>query len=186
MLQRAFWELHRGLDLWSLFRCNEVTFVDRLRREAAGRPVARLIEGLFGPERRLYKRWQQYSFLEQGSLHAQVARKSYAWLAACAAQLAHELSRALGRPVTAEQVLIDAPPRKREVQFRVDILDTRRQQYRALVDVSPVVKTLAETQFDDYVKRVRVFVDPELLPDLQRLAAPEEAVQRAITATPEE
>jgi hypothetical protein len=36
-----------------------------------------------------------------------------------------------------------------------------------LGDVSPVVKTLAQSQFDDYVKRVRLFVHPRLAEDLK-------------------
>ena len=33
-------------------------------------------------------------------------------------------------------------------------------RYRTLGDVSPVVQTLARRQFDDYVKRVRIFAHP--------------------------
>ena len=34
--------------------------------------------------------------------------------------------------------------------------------YRRLGDISPVVRTLAQEQFDDYVKRVRIFVHPRV------------------------
>jgi hypothetical protein len=49
--------------------------------------------------------------------------------------------------------------------------------YRRLGDISPVVRTLAKEQFDDYVKRVRIFVHPRIasarkLPNLaEKLAA---------------
>ncbi len=38
--------------------------------------------------------------------------------------------------------------------------------FRLLGDVSPVVRTLAQKQFDDYVKRVRVFGHPRLAESL--------------------
>ena len=36
----------------------------------------------------------------------------------------------------------------------------KTESYRSLRDVSPVVEALALTQFDDYVKRVRIFIHP--------------------------
>jgi hypothetical protein len=59
-------------------------------------------------------------------------------------------------------VLIDAPPAKLEVQFNVDIFDSRADSWRPLGEVSPMVHTLAKKQFDDYVKRVRVFCKPDV------------------------
>jgi hypothetical protein len=47
-----------------------------------------------------------------------------------------------------------------EVQFNVDLWFAKQQMYRPLGEVSPVVRALAREQFDDYVKRVRVFVSP--------------------------
>ena len=44
------------------------------------------------------------------------------------------------------------------------------RSYRPLGDVSPVVSTLARKQFDDYVKRVRIFVHPRLADDLRTVA----------------
>ena len=81
--------------------------------------------------------------------------------------MAENLSRLLGSQVDSHQVLIDAPPVKLEVQFAVDIYDGKQDCYRPLGDVSPVVRTLAEKQFDDYVKRVRVFVHPALAQRIQ-------------------
>jgi hypothetical protein len=68
-----------------------------------------------------------------------------------------ETGVAIGR----DDVLIDAPPVKLEVQFdlRVRIRDG---SFRNLVELSPVVQSLATEQFDALVKRVRVFVAPHL------------------------
>ncbi len=60
------------------------------------------------------------------------------------------------------EVLIDAPPPHREIEFAVEVYFPKRDEYRPLREVSPVVDALARTQFDDYVKRVRIFVTSSL------------------------
>lgn len=182
MLQRAFFQLLDQLDLAPLFRLTEQPFIDHLRAEADPR-TAELLHGLFGPERRLYKRWAQYSLFERPELYGRLARQPYPWLARCSTELAQELSSRLQRPVESHHVLIDAPPRKLEVQFDVEIFDPKRNQYRRLGDVSPVVRTLAETQFDDYVKRVRVFIHPALATEARRLSDTDTLLEKAIEAT---
>jgi hypothetical protein len=42
----------------------------------------------------------------------------------------------------------------------MEVCFAKESHYRPLAEVSPVVKTLALHQFDDYVKRVRVFLSP--------------------------
>jgi hypothetical protein len=74
----------------------------------------------------------------------------------------------LGEPLSPADVLIDAPPGNREVEFQVDIWFPKENRYRPLRDVSPVVRALAGTQFDDYVKRVRIYAHPR---HARRLAA---------------
>jgi hypothetical protein len=59
-------------------------------------------------------------------------------------------------------VLIDAPPQHREVEFRVDVWFRSSKEYRPLREVSPIVDAMAKTQFDDCVKKVRIFVSPEI------------------------
>ena len=73
-------------------------------------------------------------------------------------------------------MLIDAPPQKREIEIDIDVYFPKEDRYRRLAKVSPVVQTLAEKQFDDYVKRVRIYLDPRVaervksLPDHEQLA----------------
>ena len=43
----------------------------------------------------------------------------------------------------------------------------KREKYLNLADVSPVVRALAQEQFDDYVKKVRFFVDPMICDQLR-------------------
>jgi hypothetical protein len=76
--------------------------------------------------------------------------------------------------------LFDAPPITREVQFDVDIYFNKQQRYLPLGDVSPVIRTLATEQFDDYVKRVRIFVHPRVVDDLRRLASLGDLVREAV------
>ena len=65
-----------------------------------------------------------------------------------------------------KDLIIDAPPAHKEVEFKVDIFHPKEGAYRPLSQVSPVVAALAKTQFDDYVKRVRVFAEPTLAREL--------------------
>jgi HD superfamily phosphohydrolase len=183
MLQRAFYLLHGSLDLDALFRMTEQEMIAELRQTAANGPAGELLLGLFGPTRHLYKRLAQYSFLEQRDLYERLARRPYPWLTACAEQFAGILSTALGRVVAPTEILFDAPPVAREVEFNVEIHFPKERCYRPLGQVSPVVWTLAKEQFDDYVKRVRIFAHPRLVNDLRRLPNLPQLVDGAITRT---
>ncbi len=182
MFQRAFFLLHDQLNLEQHFQLTERPFVEQMRAVAADQPAAELLDRLFGPTRRLYKRWTEYSFFEHPEIFRQLARRDYQQLVRCSHSLAERLAERTGQPVRPDQVLIDAPPVKLEVQFAVEIHDSKRDQYRSLGEVSPVVKTLAETQFDNYVKRVRVFVAPELI-DLVKQVDDEELLGEALDAS---
>jgi HD superfamily phosphohydrolase len=169
MLQRAFFLLHGSLDLDPLFRMNEPQMIAELLRVAERGPAGELLDGLFGPTRRLYKRVAQYSFFEHPDVYAQLARRPYPWLVACAEQFAAQASTALGRVIAPHEILFDAPPVEREVELNVDVYFNKEQRYRPLVEVSPVIRTLAREQFDDYVKRVRIFAAPRVASDLRGL-----------------
>jgi hypothetical protein len=66
------------------------------------------------------------------------------------------------------------------VQFNVEIHFPKEDCFRPLGDVSPVVRTLAREQFDDYVKRVRVFLHPRLLPAADQLSDRDALVREAV------
>jgi len=150
---------------------------------ATGSAASELLSGLFGPTRRLYKRLAQYSFLEERDLYNRLARRPYPWLAACAEQFASLVSTTLGRVVAPHELLFDAPPVTREVQFDVDIHFPKENRYRPLGEVSPVIRTLATEQFDDYVKRVRIFAHPRIVADLRALKNLPELLNQAIQQT---
>jgi uncharacterized protein len=181
MLQRAFYLLHNTLDLDAMFRLTDWQMIDELQRAGAEGPAGELMDGLFGPARRLYKRLAQYSFFQERELYDQLARRPYAWLVQCTEQFALVASTALGRRIAPHEVLFDAPPMKRETEFQVDIYFPKEQRYRALSEVSPVVQNLTSEHFDDYVKRVRIFVHPRLAADLRQLPNLTELIQTAIS-----
>jgi HD superfamily phosphohydrolase len=183
MLQRAFYLLHGALDLDHLFRMNESGMTAELERVAGDGPAGDLLHGLFGPTRQLYKRLAQYSFFEERELYQRLARRPYPWLVACAEQLANIASTELGRIIAPHEILFDAPPPEREVEFKVDIFFPKENRYRPLGEVSPVVRTLAQEQFDDYVKRVRIFAHPRVAPDLRGLDRLPALVHQAVDRT---
>lgn len=169
MLQRAVYLLRDVVDFGELQSLTEQPLIEKLRIAAARGPAAELLDGLFGAERRLYKRLAQYSYFEEPELYRQLARQPYAKLLACAERLAAILNREAGIDVASHEILIDAPPVELEVEFDVDVYFPKQQVFRRLGEVSPVVRTLAREQFDDYVKRVRLFVHPRVASQLTRL-----------------
>jgi hypothetical protein len=183
MLQRAFYRLHGALDLDPLFRQTDGPMIATLQQAAGGGPAADLLDGLFGTHRRLYKRLAQYSYFEEPALYQRLARRPYPWLVACAQQFAQLASTALGRIVAPHEILFDAPPVEREVEIKIDVFFPKQDCYRPLGEVSPVVKTLARTQFDDYVKRVRVFAHPRVVQDLGALDGLTDLLNQAIDRT---
>lgn len=183
MLQRAFTMLHQSLDIDTLFRMTERPMIEALLSAAGDGPAHELLDGLFGPARRLYKRITQYSLFQEPQLYQKLARKPYPWLVRCSENFAGLVSTALSRIVAPHEVLFDAPPVKLEVEFQIDVHFAKENCYRRLGDISPVVRTLAREQFDDYVKRVRVFASPRIAEDLRSLPRLPELIAEAAELT---
>jgi uncharacterized protein len=179
MLQRSVHDLRRSVDMQSLMLLDDASWIAQWRQAANGTPQQPLVEGLFGPRRLLFKRVAQFNFSERGQLHRRLARRPYPWLVLCADQLGRLLAREAGLPIRPGDVLIDAPPVKLEVDINVAVVD-RDGSVRTLADVSPVADALARQQFDDHVKRVRVFVRPELRAALVPLMRDDVWIDRAI------
>ncbi|HEX6984823.1 MAG TPA: hypothetical protein VF170_05575, partial [Planctomycetaceae bacterium] len=112
-----------------------------------------------------------------------IARRPYADLVRLAERVAESLRAAGLSDVTPPDVLIDAPPPGREVEFRVDIYYPKERLYRPLEAVSPVTEALARRQFDDAVKRVRVFVHPRLRQAVDSLRDLDGLVATAVAET---
>ena len=178
MLQRAFYLLHADIELDKLFRLTEHQMIQRLMRLSKDTPAAELLGGIFGTKRRLFKRVFQYSYFQSQETYAQMAGKPFPWLVLCAENLARITSQDLGRRIAPHQIIVDAPPQEREIEFNIEIYFPKEDCFRTLGEVSPVVKTLAQSQFDDYVKRVRIFADPEIADSLSGIG--KDLIQSAI------
>ena len=171
MLQRAFFrsmEVNDSVDWHAEFQLGESEFVARWRnRNHDEASIDGLLNGLFSERRQLYKRAANFSFVENEELYRSLAQRPYAELTHVGQQLAESISTSIGRTIAPDDVLIDAPPAKLEVQFNVDIFDAKAESWRPLGEVSPMIHTLAKKQFDDYVKRVRVFCKPDVVASLR-------------------
>jgi HD superfamily phosphohydrolase len=177
MLQRAVWLLRDRIDPWRLVREDDGGFIASLTQIAAGTAAAPLLDGLFGPRRSLFKRVASFDALRHPAIHRSLAGRTYEEKVAVAARLAIACG-GIGK----NAVLIDAPPTEREVEFRLDVRDRGTERtadgafrWTSLAELSPVVRSLAQEQFDDLVKRVRIFAPAEVAaaiagrPDLEQL-----------------
>ncbi len=184
MFARAFFELHTSLNLRELFRMSEPEMIRKLQSHAAGTPADDLLQGVFGLKRRIYKRVVEYTLHEDAECYALLARKPYAVLVRYSAEFAKQLGSELGEFIASSDILIDSPPIHREVEFNIPIYYSRQRRYRRLDEVSPVVSALARAQFDDFVKRVRIYAHPRIVETLR--AVPEskftQVLESAVTA----
>ena len=169
MFARSFFELHRKLELRTLFQQSEFEVIAALRGAAVDTPSASLLDGVFGTKRKLHKRVIEFSLYQTPELYRALAGRPYAELIGVSGRVLEMAERYLGRSLNPTDLLIDAPPIHKEVEFKVDIFHPKEGVYRPLSQVSPVVAALAKTQFDDYVKRVRVFAEPTLARELTAL-----------------
>ena len=180
MLQRAVWTVRAELAPARLRLFDDHAFADWLLAATRGTAAADLAAGLFGPARRLVKRVATFYALHEPAIHRALAGRPYSATVEIAARLADLLSRATASRIDPHAVLIDAPPAEREVEFRLQVRERPPTgqgppEWRPLADLSPVVRSLAHEQFDNLVKRVRIFATADVaasvasVPDLDRL-----------------
>jgi HD superfamily phosphohydrolase len=177
MFQRSFFRWHEmkraeadfQCQVSNLFESGETEMIQQMQFDLEGESAAEMLSHLFGVNRRLHKRAANFSFNENAATFEKVAYHPYPWLVATSERLTKLIAEQVGKPIPPDAVLIDAPPVGLEVQFDVDVYSPKTNAYRPLGEVSPVVNTLAKRQFDDFVKQVRVFVEPSLLPLVDRI-----------------
>ena len=177
MFQRTFYRWHQVKrpqvdflkQVSDLFESGETEMIQQMRLDLEGDSAAEMLDQLFGAKRRLHKRAANFSFNENAATFEKIAYHPYPWLVATSERLTELISEQIGAHVSKDSILIDAPPVGLEVQFNVDVYSLATDTYRPLGEVSPVVNTLAKRQFDDFVKQVRVFVEPALLPLVEGL-----------------
>ncbi|MCA8997976.1 MAG: HD domain-containing protein [Planctomycetaceae bacterium] len=162
MFARAFYNLHLQFDLRNLFRLSEHGMIAKLQEAAKGTDNEQLLEGIFGPRRLLFKRAAEFTHDQHPEIYQRLAGRPYEETSRMAIAIGKFVSQQTGIPLSLTDILIDAPPPYREVEFAIDVYFPKDREYRPLRRVSPVVEALATTQFDDWVKRVRVFISPRL------------------------
>jgi hypothetical protein len=160
MLQRLFCTLYLAgkIDFQQFVRSSEDEAIRFFLEASQGTPMEKLAQGLFGARRTIYKRVAQFSILEQPEMYRSLAGKPYLQLC----EQADRYSAEIDAPQLS--VLIDAPPVEKEVEIKIDVYFPKSDRYRALEDLSPVVRAMAREQFDDYAKRVRIFAHPDVAP----------------------
>ncbi|MBI5760521.1 MAG: HD domain-containing protein [Planctomycetales bacterium] len=181
MFARSFYEVHPTLDLRELFQLSEPETIHLLRDRCRGTSCEPLLAGIFGPKRQLHKRVVEYSHYQHREMYDLLARRPFEFLVRVAARLAADLSPIVGESLSGTDILIDAPPPHREVEFHVDIHFPKEHRYRPLQEVSPVVEALARRQFDDYVKRVRLFAHPRCAARIAALPNLSQHVEQAVS-----
>jgi uncharacterized protein len=160
MFARTFFEVHHNLCLDELFRMSEPDLIRAIGQAAEGTDATRLINGLFGSHRHLYKRLAEFSIYHEPEIYQAVRSMTYAQSVQLSRSLAEHVRQETGTDVSDLDLLIDAPPLHREVEFQVDVRAAHEPSWRPLREMSPIVDAMARTQFDDCVKKVRVFMHP--------------------------
>jgi uncharacterized protein len=167
MLQRLVFRLGSEVLQQAWDEMSDCQFQQKILQLSAGDSnLIPLAESLFGRARRLYKRFSLHNFAVSPEVHKALAHKPFEELVECAGRLSDKLAQRLSVPIGPNDILIDAPPVKLEIQFKLDILNSNGR-HQSLAELSPVVKALATDQFDKFVKQVRVFVRPELRDSLK-------------------
>lgn len=180
MFARAFFEVHESLNLKSLFRLTEPEMIRTLCDATQHRPAESLTTGLFGASRQLHKRLREYSVFQNADTYRDLRQLTYGRLVETSNRLAALLAEQCGVAIGPVDVLIDAPPLHREVEFKVDIFDSQEHVYRPLKEISPIVESMSNTAFDDCVKRVRICVAERLLPSMPSAETVDQLVQQSI------
>jgi len=149
MLQRIVFELRQNQSTISqLINSTESDFHSLLLdADASG-----IAHDLFGRRRTLYKSIYETNARQDAEVYIAARRHDFTGLAASSARLAEQLG------LDRQHVIIDAAPQQLEVQFNINVFDENTGTSHTLPDVSPVVNSLATDQFDQHVKRLRVFV----------------------------
>jgi HD superfamily phosphohydrolase len=184
MLQRSIWLLRSAIVPQELVRFDDPSFIAWITAAADG-PAATLVAGLFGPRRQLHKRVAMFDPLHHTTLHTALAGRRYADLVAISHRLAKLASARTGHAIDPDTLLIDAPPAEREIEFRLEVRErtagpeSSRWEWIPLADRSPIVRSLAQEQFDDVVKRVRIFAPAAQVAALSTCPDLEEVVLEA-------
>ncbi len=167
MFARSFYELHTRIDVPAMFGSTDAEMIAELRKVGTGTHCEPLLEGLFGSKRVLYKQAAEYSHDQSLDVYQRIAGKPYAEVVRLSNALVQLVNERHALQLNSTDLLMDAPPPHREVELAIDVYFEKQKQFRPFREVSPVIDALATSQFDDWVKRVRIFIAPRWQCELQ-------------------
>lgn len=137
---------------------------------------ARLLHGLTGDRRRLYKRLGTWSRVDATDDRRATYEQLYALDAERALRLTARLSERLGargRPLPPGALLLDVPPRDKDAIPDVAVHHVAARRWTTLAASSRIVHGIAH-DFVKVVKKIRLFIHPEyaaLTGDVPRVEA---------------
>ncbi|MCU0722251.1 MAG: HD domain-containing protein [Planctomycetes bacterium] len=207
MFSEAYWHhtvraasamAERGLSDWRartgipmdelvglLFRSSDDSLLARVHETAPeGSRARRLVEGLLGGRRRLYKRAVTLSLVHLDPRRRAAFELIYRMGSAEVTRLEDRIRARLaaegGVALRDGDVIVDTPPVGKDKLGVIPVVLGKGDSRRAvpLDQLSMIVRGIAE-DFAKVVKKIRVFLDPGALPELRaRLGAP--AIENAI------
>jgi HD superfamily phosphohydrolase len=142
----------------------------------------RLLGGIFSAKRSIYKRVRQFSVMESPEIYAILAGRPYPVLRQFTGYMVDEIRRNKGNiTLRKNDILVDSPPKTKEIEFKISVFYPVENKYRPLHDVSPVVRALADEQFEHNVKKIRIFARAEIAETLRQIPNLDELIRHAAT-----
>ena len=184
MLQRAVWLTREHLDPDLLVQSTEATFVQQISDAAQTLETQTILDGLFGSKRKLFKQIATFDAKTHPVLHKKLAGLHYKNLVHLSNCFVKRLVEKTGNTINQNEILIDAPPKEREIEFSLQVrcknqLNESECRWRSLAEMSPVTQSLAQLQFDHLVKQVRIFGSEEATFAIQNTTGLEDVLLEA-------
>ncbi len=184
MLQRTVWLSRDHLDTNLLVQSTENTFAQQISDATKNSDAQSILKGLFGPQRKLFKRIAAFDAKTHTVLHNTLAGLSYKDLVRVSDSFVKRLAKKTGNSIKQNEILIDAPPKEREIEFDLQIccrgqLNESECRWRSLEEMSPVTQSLAQLQFDHLVKQVRIFGSDDAVSAIQHTTGLEDILLEA-------
>jgi HD superfamily phosphohydrolase len=192
------WRARAGIPLDELvrllFRSSDESLVSHVHDSAAeGSRARRLVGGLLGGQRRLFKRAVTFSLVHldprRRAGFEMIYRMSSADVTRLEERLTRRLASASGVALLDGDVIVDTPPVGKDSLGVIPVVLGKGEARRAvpLDRISMIVRGIAE-DFSKVVKKIRVFLDPDALAGLKdRLGEPalENAILEEILRAPD-
>lgn len=152
-----------------------------VERSPADSMTARLLGAMTGGKRKFYKRLlalnRVFDDIRHHNAYERIYHLSRGELDALRGEIAEALASLCGHAVTVDDVIIDTPPRDKDKIETVQVVHDEggRKTSMPLEDLSKVVQGIA-TDFIKVVKKIRIFVAPEVRDTIESKGLRDDAV----------